>query len=171
MNKGHIYFEIQADDTKRAIDFYSAGLRMEILAGSRAAHSLLDHRNRRFERGTVAAARQDAPAAMGHQCFCLLAGGREFRRNGANDPGTGRNRGASQVRGTEHLLAGVLRRPRRKHVRNFSSRSKRGQLAFSADNDYERRAAVPASLSPRSGDRFPCTTAADDILRHGVFEA
>ena len=23
MNKGHIYFEIQADDTKRAIDFYS----------------------------------------------------------------------------------------------------------------------------------------------------
>jgi predicted enzyme related to lactoylglutathione lyase len=23
MNKGHIYFEIQADDLKRAIDFYS----------------------------------------------------------------------------------------------------------------------------------------------------
>jgi predicted enzyme related to lactoylglutathione lyase len=23
MNTGHIYFEIQADDTKRAIDFYS----------------------------------------------------------------------------------------------------------------------------------------------------
>jgi uncharacterized protein len=23
MNKGHIYFELQADDTKRAIDFYS----------------------------------------------------------------------------------------------------------------------------------------------------
>ena len=75
MNKGHIYFEIQADDTKRAIDFYSQVFGWKFSAGSRASHSVLDHRNRRFERGPAAAARQDASAAIGNECFCLLAGG------------------------------------------------------------------------------------------------
>ena len=128
MNKGHIYFEIQADDTKRAIDFYSQvfGWKFSLVPGLPILYWTIETGGSRG--GLSAATRQDAPATIGHECFCLLAGGREFRRNSANHPETGRNRGASQVRGTGYLLAGLLRRPRRKHLRNFSSRSKSRQL-------------------------------------------
>jgi predicted enzyme related to lactoylglutathione lyase len=78
MNQGHIYFEIQADDPKRAIDFYVQTFGWKFSEVPGLTHSILDDRNGRFERGLAAAASQDAPAPMWDERFCKLARGRRF---------------------------------------------------------------------------------------------
>ena len=73
MSKGHIYFEIQADDTSARAQFLLPNLWLEIFRGQRRPHSLLDDRDRRLARWFAAASGQDSSAAIGHERVCLLA--------------------------------------------------------------------------------------------------
>ena len=69
MNKGHVYFEIQADDPKRAINFYSA---IALFRDQGSSAPLLEYRNRRLARRIVATASQYATAAVWYQGLRLF---------------------------------------------------------------------------------------------------
>ena len=75
MNKGHIYFEIQADDTKRAIDFYSGVFGMEVFRGQGASPSVLDDRNRRVERWSAEASCSSPSSRFRNERFRMLTRG------------------------------------------------------------------------------------------------
>jgi predicted enzyme related to lactoylglutathione lyase len=73
MNKGHIYFEIQADDPKRAIEFYSRvfGWKFFEVTGLAIPYWRIETGG---SRGRIAeASRPRAATSKRSQRFCLLA--------------------------------------------------------------------------------------------------
>jgi hypothetical protein len=108
MSKGHIYFEIQADDSKRAIDFYSQVFAWKFpqIKGLPVPYWTIETGG---SRGGLLQRPANPPAPMRYERVCLLARGGKFRRNRENDIAAGGRRRPAQIRSTRYVLAGLLR--------------------------------------------------------------
>jgi uncharacterized protein len=73
MNKGHIYFEIQAEDTQRALNFYSQifGWKFSEVKGAPIPYWTIETGGSRG--GLLQRPAKTPPPSVGHERLCLLA--------------------------------------------------------------------------------------------------